>query len=60
MVEESAKVNQEIKLLYLQLEEQMNHMLKFENQRKKKKARRNGWKVKWRNLLPQGTHQDTG
>ena len=27
MVEESAKVNQEIKLLYLQLEEQMNHML---------------------------------
>lgn len=37
MVEESAKVNQEIKLLYLQLEEQMNHMLKFENQRKKKK-----------------------
>lgn len=36
MVEESAKVNQEIKLLYLQLEEQMNHMLKFENQEKKK------------------------
>lgn len=37
MVEESAKVNQEIKLLYLQLEEQMNHMLKFENQRGKKR-----------------------
>jgi len=48
MVKKSAKVNQEIKLLYLQLEEQMTHMLKFENQREKK-ARRNGWKVKWSN-----------
>lgn len=36
MVKKSAKVNQEIKLLYIQLEEQMTHMLKFENQREKK------------------------
>ena len=43
MVKKSAKVNQEIKLLYIQLEEQMTHMLKFENQREKKGKKK--WKL---------------